>query len=233
MAMYHSYTDLRRNIRENISVNREDRITNQRVGLLNDQNVYYGSFAGQIQSQDAYIDGGQIRNTDLSNCIIRGSDGATINMSDVAVNLTRLQNAQKSLEARQYEVEDDVSRCFRYMGKIAVSSQISTFTEIFQLADTQLSVGPLEKGQSFQLVAPANLSVEEQELCDRDYLFVVNDVNVLDVTSADVDILRIHQDASSQIAELEGRIDTLESLVEQLQLSVWSLISADEPADEP
>ena len=50
MAMYHSYTDIRHNVRENVSVNREDRITNQRVSLLNDQNLYYGSFAGQVQS---------------------------------------------------------------------------------------------------------------------------------------------------------------------------------------
>jgi len=126
------------------------------------------------------------------------------------------------------------------MGKISVMSQISTFTELFQLADTQLSVGPLERGQSFQLAAPAKLSVEGQELCDSDYLFVVNDVEVLSVTSADVDVLRIHQDGGARVraleddvAMLEGRIDELESEIRGLQETIQSLLSSDEPEDDP
>lgn len=93
MAMYSSYTDLNNTIKENIAVGHkaDDRITNQLVRFFNNQNEYWGTFEGVVNSKSAYIAGGVIQNVKLSGCTLLDETGAKLNLTYVADDILDLQ----------------------------------------------------------------------------------------------------------------------------------------------
>ena len=68
-----TYTDLHNRVKENITVDYNNRVTPQRVRFFNEQNEYWGTFRGHVSAENINIDGGSLNGVTLNDVILNGS----------------------------------------------------------------------------------------------------------------------------------------------------------------
>jgi len=68
-----TYTDLHNRVKENITVDYNNRVTPQRVRFFNEQNEYWGTFRGHVSAENININGGSLNGVTLKDVILNGS----------------------------------------------------------------------------------------------------------------------------------------------------------------
>ena len=68
-----TYTDLHNRVKENITVDYNNRVTPQRVRFFNEQNEYWGTFRGHVSAENININGGSLSGVTLTDTILNGS----------------------------------------------------------------------------------------------------------------------------------------------------------------
>ena len=68
-----TYTDLHNRVKENVTVDYNNRITTQRVRLFNEQNEYWGTLRGHVSAENINIVGGNLSGITLQDTILKGS----------------------------------------------------------------------------------------------------------------------------------------------------------------
>jgi hypothetical protein len=68
-----TYTDLHNRVKENVTVDYNNRITTQRARFLNEQNEYWGTLRGNVSAENINIAGGTLSGVTLVDTILDGS----------------------------------------------------------------------------------------------------------------------------------------------------------------
>lgn len=68
-----TYTDLHNRVKENVTVDYNDRVTPQLVRLFNEKNEFWGTLKGHVSADNINIDGGLITGVTLKDSVLTGN----------------------------------------------------------------------------------------------------------------------------------------------------------------
>lgn len=220
MSMYSSYTDLNNVIKENIVVGHQknDRVTNQKVRFFNRENEYWGTFEGVVNTDNAYINGGEIRGVKLFDCSAYTSDGSKIDLTYIAEDIEDLQNDLRSLSGNLYTASVRSEMSMKFGGKIPVQSQIETFSELFCIANDMLGItDDIVQNQIFQISCIENSDerkfreIEGIKIYESDYIIVKNSKPANTITKNDISIIK--QLDGSELNAINDRLDSVDEKI--------------------
>lgn len=147
-----TYTDLQRNIKENIAVDYCNRATPQEVHFLNANNEYWGIFNGQIVVQSSTILDSAISGATLTDSVLDGStvildaSGAKLDIgslpnkfeeiSDMITtydeNFACIGSKLKKLSTEYFEYKDNIKTA----ANTALSTLSANMTDVQTIANT-------------------------------------------------------------------------------------------------
>ena len=141
-----TYTDLHNQVKENITVDYNNRITTQRVRFLNEQNEFWGTLRGNVSAENITIEGGVLKGVTLEDTILNGSlalpDGIDLHkvlqhVKEISSNLTETtERLDNEVEKREKAIRDEAT--LRSESDIKINSSISL--QDFKLNTEILSV---------------------------------------------------------------------------------------------